>query len=61
MSGIREATATRAAAKVGSEGPEPDPIAEALRALYRDTEAEPLPPRLQALLARLAADEEAGR
>jgi hypothetical protein len=37
----------------------PDFIAENLRRLYRDTEAEPLPPQLRALLDRLAAEEAA--
>ena len=59
MAGTFQATAKRQRA-AAPDAPDPDPIAEALRALYRDTEAEPLPPSLQNLLARLA-DEEEGR
>lgn len=59
MAGTNEATARRRQ-QTGPEPTEPDPIAEALRALYRDAEAEPLPESLQELLARLA-DEEEGR
>lgn len=37
--------------------PAADPIAQALRDLYRSTEAEPLPEQLRALLARLAEED----